>query len=531
MKIVITVDKFGSAIDKLAQMIKKYNNYLDIVILAIHPKKYKQEDLDLLEKEMKNADLWDAEYWKSAVILLEKFPWLKNKPKILTHHNPYDLHKRDWKEFSKVVVKNKTQQKELPDSEYISHGVDLNLYEYTENYNVDGNVIGMVASRIESKKGIKEVAQVCKELGYKFLLIGRVSQPEYFKEILITNRDVDFRCDIPEDELRDTYKEMTVLVCNSVDNFESGTMPILEAMTSGIPVLTRNIGLVPDIARHRCVEVREGQPDDLDDLKIKLRGLIENKEKRLKIRVNAFGVVKNYSAYRMAKRYVQLYNKVLFPQYPLASVIIPTYNRKKQVLRIIEELSNQTYPNIEVVITDDGSTDGTEEAIKEMRSKVKYPIKYISTNRTEGYNLAMARNLGVIEADGHFLIFNDSRFLPRNDAIESFIGTLVIGKGKTWVCGERGGLKPQFVEGFSATRRDDFIRAGMFNERIDRYGGMSQEVRERFLCQGFQLMYSPAAVARSIRSARRTSERKRDIIAMKDKLWKMGLEGLGLVKK
>jgi len=531
MKIVITVDKFGSAIDKLAQMIKRYNKHLDIVILAVHPKRYTQKDLDLFEKEMKDADLWDAEYWKTAAVLLEKFPWLKDKCKILTHHNPYDLHQRDWKEFSKVVVKNMTQKEELPNSVYIPHGVDLNLHEYTEGYNVDGNVIGMVTSRISSQKGVKEVAQACKELGYKFLLVGRIARPEYFKEVLVTNPDVDFRFDVSEEDLRDIYKEMTILVCNSIDNFESGTMPILEAMASGIPVLTRNVGLVPDIKRRNVVEIMERKSNDIDSLKVELKNLIKDKERRLKMKVEAWRVVMNYSAYRMAKKYANLYNKILFPEHPLASVVVATYNRKEQIVQIIEGLSNQTYPNIELIIADDGSTDGTEKIVKEMRSKVDYPVRYVSTNRTEGYNLAMAWNIGVIEADGHFLIFNGSRHLPAPDAIESFIGILVTEGDKSWVCGERGSLQPHFVEGFSAVRRNDFIRAGMFNERIDKYGGTSQEIRERFMCQGFKLMYSLAPVAECIKSARKNPQKRKDIIEMKDRLWKMGLEHLGLVKK
>ncbi|MBU1759384.1 MAG: glycosyltransferase, partial [Bacteroidetes bacterium] len=54
---------------------------------------------------------------------------------------------------------------------------------------------------------------------------------------------------------------------NSLFDFESGTLPILEAMACGVPVLTRNIGHVPDLFDGKNMVIREGEQNDVEDLK------------------------------------------------------------------------------------------------------------------------------------------------------------------------------------------------------------------------------------------------------------------------
>lgn len=57
---------------------------------------------------------------------------------------------------------------------------------------------------------------------------------------------------------------------------------------------------------------------------------------------------------------------------PAVSVCIPTYNRKDYLKETLQSVFAQTYKDYEVVIVDDGSTDGTEEMIKTADYKVRY---------------------------------------------------------------------------------------------------------------------------------------------------------------
>lgn len=524
-KILIVTIVEGSAVDRLAEMVQKHNEHFDIEVFPFHAKRHSKNDLIEFEEKAKDADLIDFEYWRGAEVLLKQFPWLRNKKTILTHHNPYDLHKIDIELFDAVVVKNESQQRELSESILIRHSVDMNFFKYFDKYAGEGEdkqpVIGMVAFRIEGKKGIREVAEVCKELDYKFLLVGKISKPEYFKQIVDTGVDLDFREEVSDEELRRAYYEMDVFVCNSIDNFESGPMPVLEAMSCGTPVLTRNIGLIPDLFNNQNLVIRKGATEDKEELKTLLFTMIDNCNWRMQLSDKGWDSLRNYSAYRMAKEYAYLYNKVMFPTKPLVSIITATFDRVQQIIEIMKTLEYQTYKNIEFIVCDDNSTDGTEEEVKSKRGLVSYPVKYVNTNR-DGYNLAMARNLGVIEADGEYIMILDSRFLPNNNVVEKFYNSL---EGKNvWLFGDKGGNKNTFVENFSFISRNTLIKCGMFNERITEYGGMSQELRERFGKLGIKFIYLPDVLAKEALRTKKKNTRRQEILKMKDLIWKFNIK-------
>ena len=87
----------------------------------------------------------------------------------------------------------------------------------------------------------------------------------------------------------------------------------------------------------------------------------------------------------------------------LVSVIIPTYNRKESLLRSVESVLNQTYKNIEIIIVDDNSSDGTSEKVQEISDN---RVDYIKLERNSG--ACAARNTGIRNAHGDYIAFQDS---------------------------------------------------------------------------------------------------------------------------
>ncbi len=91
----------------------------------------------------------------------------------------------------------------------------------------------------------------------------------------------------------------------------------------------------------------------------------------------------------------------------LVSVIIPTYNRSHFVTAAIDSVLSQTYPNIEIIVVNDGSTDDTEERLQPYMDSITYISK-------ENGGLSSAVNAGLRVANGKYIarLDDDDCFMP-----------------------------------------------------------------------------------------------------------------------
>ncbi len=89
-------------------------------------------------------------------------------------------------------------------------------------------------------------------------------------------------------------------------------------------------------------------------------------------------------------------------QEPLVSVIIPAYNAEPYLRRAIDSILVQTYPCIEIIVVNDGSTDGTIELVNSYKNQ---PIHLIS--KVNG-GMSSARNTGLRAAQGEFIAYLDA---------------------------------------------------------------------------------------------------------------------------
>jgi glycosyltransferase involved in cell wall biosynthesis len=97
---------------------------------------------------------------------------------------------------------------------------------------------------------------------------------------------------------------------------------------------------------------------------------------------------------------------------PLISVILPVYNRASWVARAIDSVLSQTYQNIELLVVDDGSTDGTPQVLESYGSRLK-------VFKQAHAGAEAARNLGLERARGEFVAFIDSDDLWYADRLSS----------------------------------------------------------------------------------------------------------------
>ena len=102
---------------------------------------------------------------------------------------------------------------------------------------------------------------------------------------------------------------------------------------------------------------------------------------------------------------------------PKVSVIIPTYNREHFIAKTIRSVLEQTYGDFEIVIVDDGSTDGTRKELEQFGSK----IKIVTQPNSER---AVSRNNGVRNSSGKYIAFLDSDDLWIPDKLKSQVEIL-----------------------------------------------------------------------------------------------------------
>lgn len=95
----------------------------------------------------------------------------------------------------------------------------------------------------------------------------------------------------------------------------------------------------------------------------------------------------------------------------LVSIVITTRNRESFLINAVNSVVNQSYKNLEIIIVDDASTDGTNALIKSLM-KNDERIKYVQNSYQKGSN--PSRNIGIKMANGHFIagLDDDDEFLP-----------------------------------------------------------------------------------------------------------------------
>lgn len=109
----------------------------------------------------------------------------------------------------------------------------------------------------------------------------------------------------------------------------------------------------------------------------------------------------------------------------LCSIVIPVHNRAALVRRTIESCLEQTYSEIEVILVDDGSTDGSSDICKEYSLRYSSDQRRVYYIRQDNAGACVARNKGLEIANGEFLLFLDSDdIIPSNKLTEQISAIL-----------------------------------------------------------------------------------------------------------
>ena len=104
------------------------------------------------------------------------------------------------------------------------------------------------------------------------------------------------------------------------------------------------------------------------------------------------------------------------PELPVVSIIMAAYNRAATLERAVSSVFNQTYPNMELIIVDDGSTDNTKEVLARLNNPA---IRIVYHEKNKGVTAAKNSGLNEIRGEWFTTLDSDDEMIP--EAIETMM--------------------------------------------------------------------------------------------------------------
>ncbi|GCL34679.1 putative glycosyl transferase [Planktothrix agardhii CCAP 1459/11A] len=241
-------------------------------------------------------------------------------------------------------------------------------------------------------------------------------------------------------ETRDTeryYRAADIFILTS--RIESFPRVILEAMNYGLPIIATPVFGVKE-------QVKPGvnglfyPAGNIDALAKVITQLLTDEKLRSHLAQNSSNVLERFNNFeQMVESYRQILQEAylsgsqlsdspqtkILPQFkgsgselPLVSICIPTYNGEKYLTEALLSAVNQTYPNLEIIISDDSSTDKTLEIIDSFQKK---SLVKLLVFQHEQYGLAKNWNYCISQAQGKYIKFLFQDDLLESNCLEQFV--------------------------------------------------------------------------------------------------------------
>jgi glycosyltransferase involved in cell wall biosynthesis len=158
---------------------------------------------------------------------------------------------------------------------------------------------------------------------------------------------------------------------------------------------------------------------------------------------------------------------------PEISIIIPAYQHARELPACLRSILAQSFDDYEIILVNDGSTDGTEEALAPFMDR----ITYIS-QENQGGNAA--RNRGAERSSGRYLLFCDADIVMRKDCLEKMLKTLKDNQDASYAyCSFKYGWKKFRLWSFDADRlrKLNYIHTTSLIRR-EHFPGFDEKIRK-----------------------------------------------------
>lgn len=342
--------------------------------------------------------------------------------------------------------------------------VDISQYQLAKKDFIITNVASFIPNKFHISMIVALSKIINKYKNIKLLFIGNILDQTYFNYIkssirkykLTDNvRIIDY---LPKKKLLSILQQSNIFLLPSLT--EGFSVSTIEAMFYELPlilsdiggardtIINKDIGLIVknpykdiiDMTPYRIVHefYNDENVNNKDDIANAISEIYVNYEKwKEKAKLGRKKVIEKFNINRMAKEHLDLYNKNLKTKSetsiskintlsrlvykePLISVMMPVYNHKELVGHSIQSVLNQTYQNWELIILDDGSTDGLLDYLSQYKNEKRIKI-YSQQNQKLPMALTHLHKL----ASGDFLTWTSADNIMENKMLETLSTFLI----------------------------------------------------------------------------------------------------------
>ena len=162
----------------------------------------------------------------------------------------------------------------------------------------------------------------------------------------------------------------------------------------------------------------------------------------------------------------------------MISIIIPVYNHAKELIFCLDSILQQDFPELEVIIVDDGSQDNLQKVLDKQKEKFNKRNIRLKTIHQDNKGANSARNRGFLESLGNYVIFLDADIVMKPTMLKKMRNTLKINPEasyayssfkfgfktfKLWKFNEEKLKQMPYIHTSSLIRHSDFLE---FDEKI-----------------------------------------------------------------
>lgn len=442
-EVLFIVDAFGWAYENIARGIQKYSKYkidimswgdlrlgygngvdptflnrYNVVIDMVHACSIKAENWRRVLNDPKRKFKFIVANWGHEFFPIEQ---LRTSDAFIVGD------KRICKKFKSL---------NLAKTYFVPEGIDTEFYKPVKRPK-DRFVVGWVGNPRRPNKRV----YLLRRLKYPVKTMSN-----WGSQFFVKNRD--------QTEMVNFYNGLDVYVY--VSDLEGGqSTTILEAMASGLPVVSTDSGsemrklingewLLPINPEEEVIRLMNEKLDKLRDNR-KLRLEVGNENRR---------TIEKHSWRSIVRKFDSVISEILGK--PKVSVLITNYNYEIYIREAIESALNQTYPNIEIIVVDDASTDRSVEILREYEEQGK--IKLIVNDKNYGYQHAI--NVAITASSGDYLMNLDSDDVLVPEYIETLMKEI-----KTYNC---KAVYPQLIYIFETVKHIvDYVKEPFDVEKLN----------------------------------------------------------------